>query len=196
MVEPFVIPIVAMIIAILMLIFKDNINDIFYQIHPELSNGEPIVLNTVEKVILVIYALFFVYWIIYNIQAYIESKKYDKFLNKESEEFEERKKLFLNKIHIPQALEYIEDVIVLEFPVQENYYDHRKTVDSFANWGVYVDKFFLKCENSYALCRCVNTLRDHGIEIKYDSSFEFAKGTEAFDRVYTQYLQNKEEIDK
>ncbi len=121
----------------------------------------------------------FIFFVLLAIVNYIKdnkaSKRQDEERAKLKREEEERRLLFfkdfpLNEDDLGKLFKEVQEIIVLDESVKENYYIHANSKKKRAEWGVYVGKFFLRCSCTVSLYRCVKILRENGVAINSDPS--------------------------
>lgn len=126
--------------------------------------------------------------IILRVVECMVSKKYRKEQARVREEIFENRRMFFEEVSIADkdAMEILlkqVKIVVLDEPVVENHYHHRNSTSDKNRWGVYVGRFFLKCDFTVATYRCVKLLRANGIYIKPDFACIYEKEEGIADKI-------------
>jgi len=91
------------------------------------------------------------------------------------EEKENIRKLFLRRYNVPKVLEIAKDVQLHRPAVAVNRYEHSLSTSDESKWGVYVGSYFLPCSCTADTFKCVELLREAGVDIAKDERCLYEK---------------------
>ncbi len=180
--------IIWMVMVVILLVFKDEIMlcigrfliRFFPELEPELDNVVSPSLSLFEKGVLIFFIVLFVLFAIGCIINAIRENREDKRAAVYREEQEEVRQMFLSEFALDKdifekSLKEIVSIKLLSEPVKENFYHYRNTTDSRSQWGVYIGRYFLRCNFTLQTIRLAKLLRANGIEVKRDLNCSFDK---------------------
>lgn len=183
--------IIMVIFWVMITIFRDEISFYYSRIlsrfFPELKVEEPPAISNFEKGVLIVFVaamvLFIIGYIVNIILGYKASERYEEELVKTKKELAEKreallKELSLDKTDAETLLKQVQRIEVLAEPVAENFYHHKNSTSDRNKWGVYVGRYFLKCNCTVETYRCVKLLRANGIWVKCDTTCIYEKDVE------------------
>ncbi|MBR4085901.1 MAG: hypothetical protein IKK33_16630 [Lachnospiraceae bacterium] len=182
---------IMLILVVLVIVFRDEISFYYLRIlsrfFPELQVEEPATFSAFEKGVLIVLIVAVILLIIGSVLNIIlgrkASKRYKEELARFQREQEEKrvvllKELSLDKTDAETLLKQVQKIEILSEPVAENFYHHRNSTDDRDKWGVYIGRYFLKCNCTVETYRCVKLLRARGIGVKYDTTCIYEKDVE------------------
>ena len=169
--------IIFVILLTLISIFREELAGFFinimYKIAPDAASELTVsgVAHRIEIFMYIIFAIMVLLILACFILLWIGDIRAKMREDVEWKEYEQRKAAFLSEFPISKKIfASVEDVIVLEHPVEENYYLHTGVCKDNSKWGVYVGKFFLRCDCTARTYKVVESLRQAGVPIKSDTS--------------------------
>lgn len=175
---PYIFIIIILIVAFIV-IFKDSITIVFVNIlnhfFPDYIGISQVPLRQSTKESIVVLAMITCMCISTGIFIFIENKIKDRKYQKHKKEQEEIKTAFTAEFDVPGLLEQVEEITLLPETVEENHYHHARSTYDKSKWGVYIGRYFLKCNCTVKTFRCVKLLRLNGIPVAYDDKCIYEK---------------------